>query len=73
MLWFKKGLLTMTLLYILYVVKWAVGIDIFAHYHAPRLVKLPAEVVVHELQTWGLPVTLPGMPLPVADHETLIS
>lgn len=48
------------MLYLLYVLKWAVGIDIFADYHAPKLVKLPAEVAVHGIHQLGFDIALPG-------------
>ena len=56
----KKSLMAIPILYLLYVMKWAVGIDIFEDYHAPKLVKLPAEIAFHSIQQLGIDVSLPG-------------
>ncbi|MEO0533751.1 MAG: hypothetical protein AAF215_07770 [Cyanobacteria bacterium P01_A01_bin.123] len=66
----KKSLITVTVLYLLYVLKWAVGIDIFADYHAPRLVKLPAEITVYGFQRLGFDVALPGQTMLDQPHKT---
>lgn len=58
----QKTLMGVLLLYILYVVKWAVGINLFANYSAPKAVKLPAEIAVLSIQKLGLDVALPGQP-----------
>ena len=56
----RKSLIAIPTLYMLYVLKWAVGIDIFPDYHAPKLVKLPAKVAVYGIQQLGFDVALPG-------------
>lgn len=65
----KKSLTTTALLYCLYVLKWAVGIDIFSDFHAPRFAKLPAEIAVVGLQQLGIEAALPGQPLLVQPHK----
>lgn len=65
----RKSLMVVPALYMLYVLKWAVGIDIFDDYHAPKFVKLPAEVAVHSIQQLGFDVALPGQPMAEKSQE----
>lgn len=65
----KKPFLVVTVLYLLYVLKWAVGINIFEQYHAPKLVKLPAEVAVYGIQQLGFDVMLPGQTITTHPHK----
>lgn len=67
----RKSLMAIPALYLLYVLKWAVGIDIFANYHTPKLVKLPAEVVVYRIQQLGFEIALPGQSM--AEHPQDLS
>ncbi|PZD75502.1 hypothetical protein C1752_00360 [Acaryochloris thomasi RCC1774] len=70
----RKSLTTVAALYLLYVLKWAIGIDLFSNFHAPRFVKLPAEIAVVGIQKLGIEVALPGQPLldqPYEDMATL--
>ncbi|MEO1300052.1 MAG: hypothetical protein AAFW75_30640 [Cyanobacteria bacterium J06636_16] len=66
----RKSLLIVTALYLLYVLKWAAGIDIFPSYHAPKLVKLPAEIAVQGVQQLGFEVALPGQAMTEQPHKT---
>lgn len=52
--------MTTAALYLLYILKWAVGINLLPDVHAPRFVKLPAEIAVVGIQKLGIEVALPG-------------
>ena len=48
----QKSLIAIPALYLLYVLKWAIGIDILENYHAPKLVKLPAQKLSMVVRHW---------------------
>ncbi len=76
MMLLQKSLMTAATLYFLYILKWAVGINILPDFQAPRFVKLPAEIAVTGIQQLGIEVTLPGQskrdqnPRNMAAHST---
>lgn len=59
-----KSFFSLTVLYLVYVLKWAIGIDIFESFHAPDFVKLPAITAVEGIQNLGFEVALPGQSTP---------
>lgn len=65
-----KSFFSLTVLYLFYVLKWAVGIDIFEDFRTPDFVKLPAIIVVKGIQGLGFEVALPGQSLPDRTTES---
>lgn len=66
----RKSLTIVTLLYLLYIMKWAAGINLFDNYQAPKLVKLPIEFAVQSIQLLGVEVALPGQTTPRQPHHS---
>ena len=56
---FRQSWLILTSLYLLYLLKWAVGIDIFPNHHAPKIVKFPALAVIYSVNKLGAAVSIP--------------
>ena len=56
---FRQSLLILTSLYLLYLLKWAVGIDFLPGHHAPRIVKLPAKAVIYGVKRLGVGAFIP--------------